>query len=124
MTPEWCHIIGKKSYIGLSVRDLADLLNPIYSTWYDTIYGVDSEIIHGQSAHMHLSSDGSGFIATSNDGAVFVTLQCAVWLFLSSLRLMQDHVYFGRDFERLLGHLEDDFRVYFHRDMLLRSRTR
>lgn len=91
----WSYVCRKGKYSGLQVKDLASLLDPLYLTWYATSYNIDSGIAHGASAHLLLSEDGKAFETTSKEGAVYVTLQGAVLLFIGIMVEMQDHINFG-----------------------------
>lgn len=96
---KWSYVVrDTKSFSGLSVADLAQLLHPVLFQWYVTIYSIQSGMTHGASALMHLKDIDDDKIVTSllsDDDEIHPVLECATRLYLMCFALMVDTFGFG-----------------------------
>jgi len=114
----WSYICRKDGYSGLSVAELAELLNPVLLLWYHMIYSLDSSITHGGAALLHLTEDGRELRILSTDRWIFTNLATASLLFLSVMIDMQNGINFGDEHDKQLEALAAEKAAIFKPDRL------
>jgi hypothetical protein len=99
--PAWSYILRKSNYYsGLSVRDLARVLDKSLLQWYDTVYHFQSCDGHAINLLQHLAiQDGASVkaIYASTDHTVNQTLRAAIDMFLTHIQVLHQNLDFGTD---------------------------
>lgn len=98
--PEWTQILRKSpyTYSGLTVAGLARSLGKPFASWYDAVYGFQSEHIHANDLLHHMQFDEEGTTLPSwHDSVSYVrlTLPTAVAMFYATIGMINHHVGFG-----------------------------
>jgi hypothetical protein len=97
----WSYILRNSNYYsGLSVKDLAQVLDKSLLRWYDTVYHFQSCDGHAMNLLQHLTiQDGTSVKAVyaSTDDAVNQTLRAAIGMFLTHIQILHQNLDFGTD---------------------------
>lgn len=97
--PAWTWILQhSNTYAGLSVKDLAGVLNRELLRWYETVYHFQSRAVHAFDPHKHLEvtddDELCGAYLSSNTD-IYQSLRSAVGMFVVHIHLIQENIGFG-----------------------------
>ncbi|MBS0206646.1 MAG: hypothetical protein JSS49_27535 [Planctomycetes bacterium] len=86
-----------KSYSGLNVKELCFALGDPFTTWYMTIYHIQSNMVHATEGLSHLDLSGDDAIPRHFSTAVEVSrsLYFSTASFLACLKILQKEIGFG-----------------------------
>ncbi len=119
--PDWTKILMKhpRTYSGLSVAGLAGSLGKPFSSWYDTIYGFQSEHVHANDLLHHMQFDEEGTTIPSWHGTmthVRLTLPTAVAMFYTTIGMINHHVGFGVTMNSALDGFHKEYQLLIDSD--------
>jgi len=112
---EWFSILKhKKSYSGLSVKELAIILSRPLSRWYASVYHIQSRMVHATDALQHVQGHPEGrfgpkFFSTADE--VSEAMFSATALFLAGLFILQENIGFGDLNDTVIHGLMDEFKT-------------
>lgn len=112
----WVHILRKShSYSGLSISDLAKVLQNGFEFWYQTIYAIQSRMTHANDAYRHMRRSAIGQSASSKiacispDSDIAGALHTGTAIFLVCVKLVVDNIDFGYAAPTLIDELSTEF---------------
>jgi hypothetical protein len=113
--PKWLFIVRTSTYSGLSIADLAKLLDRGLGRWYASVYTIQSGMAHGGDAHRHakLYRDGIGPDYFSTDDDVRAAIKDAVAMLLVCMIILQEQIGFGSALEMQLDAFKREFNNVF-----------
>ncbi len=98
---QWTSVLRRSdSYSGLSIENLAAVLDKSLARWYRTVYHFQSCDSHAVNALQHLDLHNATTckaIYVSPDSAVYQSLRAAVGMFFVHMRILHDNLDFGPD---------------------------
>jgi len=98
--PEWSYILrhDPHSYSGLSVADLAMLVDESLGWWQKTIYAFESRAVHANDPFKHIQmscGNSAKALFHSTNSEVYATLRSAITMFLIHIRILHESIGFG-----------------------------
>jgi hypothetical protein len=110
---EWTYILRHDTgYSGLSVKDLARVIDKSLLRWYEVAYSSQSRAVHGTDFLRHLdTNDGTSLAgrALSSENEVQQNLLAATMLMLIHTTLVHENIGLGTSAETALYHLKQQF---------------
>lgn len=110
---EWTYILRHDTgYSGLSVKDLARLIDRSFLRWYEAIYTSQSRAVHGTDFLRHLDTNGGTTLegrCLSSENEVRQNLWAATGLFLTHSHIVHGNIGFGASADTALHHLKERF---------------
>jgi hypothetical protein len=113
--PEWLSIVRSSTYSGLSLAELAKLLDRGLYRWYSTVYSIQSGMAHAADAHRHAILDADGVVPNyfSTEREIRETIQGAVLMLLICMIIMQEQIGFGSSIQMQLDGFKSEFNQLF-----------
>ncbi len=112
--PEWSYILRHHphTYSGLSVADLARVLDQSLSWWQQIIYPFQSRAVHANDPlkHIEISAEHrmrASFLSTNSQ--VYESLRTAITMFFVHIRILHENIGFGTDVDIAYSSLKRKF---------------